>query len=97
MRTTTTPRYESRARFSASDRPTPPDFDVEAAMSARRARRTSHATERDAPTVSWAQRFASFAARLTGVRRSATVALSLLLATGVGDAADDDASQRPGS
>jgi Flp pilus assembly protein TadB len=41
MRTTSTDRFVSRARFSASDRPIPPDFDVAAAMERRRPRRTS--------------------------------------------------------
>ena len=35
--------------------------------------------------------FESLVARLAGVRRSATLALTLLLATGVGRAADDEA------
>jgi RNA polymerase-binding transcription factor DksA len=44
MRTTTTPRYPPRARFSASDRPVARDFDVDALISARRAERTSTPT-----------------------------------------------------
>ena len=39
MRTMTADRYVSRARFSASDRPVPPDLDVVAAIEARRTRR----------------------------------------------------------
>ena len=39
-------------------------------------------------TATW---FESMIARLAGVRRSATLALTLLLATGVGRAADDEA------
>ena len=37
--TTNADRYVSRARFSASDRPVPPDLDVVAAIEARRANR----------------------------------------------------------
>ena len=39
MRTMTADPYVSRARYSASDRPVPPDLDVVAAIEARRALR----------------------------------------------------------
>ena len=41
-------------------------------------------------TTTW---FESMVARLAGVRRSATLALTLLLATGVGRVADDDEAE----
>jgi hypothetical protein len=90
--TTTAPRDVSRARFSASDRPVPPDFDVRAFIERRRAKREALWPTR-APSARLVRRFESLAARLAGVRRSATVALTLLLATGFGRAADDDATE----
>ena len=94
MRTTTTAdRYVSRARFSASDRPVPPDFDLAAALGTRRARRAA----RHMPPA-WrarlVRRVASFVARLAGVRRSACVALALLLATGAGYRRDEAVEER---
>lgn len=41
MKTTTADRYVSRARFSASDRPVPPDLHLVASIEARRAKRLS--------------------------------------------------------
>jgi hypothetical protein len=86
--TTTAPRYVSRARFSASDRPIPPDFDVRAFIDTRRA-----TPEALAPSARLARWFESLAARLAGVRRSAMLALTLSLATGVGRVAGDDATE----
>ena len=89
MRTTTTAdRYVSRARFTASDRPVPPDFDLAAVVGRRRARRAA----RDmipAWSARLARRVAPFVARLAGVRRSARLALALLLATGAGYRRDE--------
>lgn len=83
MRTTTADRYVSRSRFSASDRPIPPEWKVAAALGTRRAGRTA----RDM-SAAWSARLArrleSFVARLAGVRRSASLALALLLSTGAG-------------
>ena len=83
MRTTTADRYVSRSRFSASDRPIHPDLKVGAALGKRRTGRTA----RDM-SAAWSARLArrleSFAARLAGVRRSASLALALLLSTGAG-------------
>jgi hypothetical protein len=90
--TTTTPRYVSRARFSASDRPVPPAFDVRAYMDERRAKRAASAPTR-APRARLARWFESWAARLAGGRRWATRALTLLLATGVGRVVGDDATE----
>ena len=87
--TTMTPRDVTRARFSASDRPVPPDFDVRAFLDARRAKREALWPTR-AASARLARWFESLAARLAGVRRSATVALTLLLVTGSGRAADDE-------
>ena len=93
MRTTATaPRYVSRARFSASDRPIPPDFSLAAFIDERRAKREALATT-GAPSARRTRWFASLVARLAGVRRSATLALTLLLATGVGSGAGDDATE----
>ena len=93
MRTTTADRYVSRARFSASDRPVPPDFDLAAAVGTRRARRANRDT-----TTPWSARLARrvepFVARLAGVRRSARLALALLLATGAGYRSDEAAEER---
>ena len=84
MRTTTmAERYVSRARFSASDRPVPSDFDVAAAMATRRANRSARATT-PGLGARLIRSLADFFARLAGVRRSATLALTLMLATGVG-------------
>jgi hypothetical protein len=93
MRTTTTttaPRYLSRARFSASDRPIPPDFDVDAVIDARRAAR---AATPDAPPSRWVRWIEAFITHLAGVRRSAGLALALMLATGSGEDADEGATQ----
>ena len=95
MRTTTNAdRYVSRARFSASDRPVPADLDVVAAIRARRAKRTNHGSKH-----AWLKRLArpvaSTVARLAGVRRSASIALTLLLATGVGSATSEAAERAP--
>ena len=90
--TTTTPRHVPRARVSASDRPIPTDFDVRAFIDARRAKRETLASA-GAPRARLARWFESMAARLAGVRRSATLALTLLLTTGVGRAAGDDATE----
>jgi hypothetical protein len=85
--TTTAPRYVSRARFSASDRPIPPAFVIEAIVGARRANRSPTVDTRGAPTAPWARWLESLAARLAGVRRAASLALALMLATGAGDEA----------
>ena len=80
MRTTTADHYVSRARFSASDRPIPPDFDLAAVLGRRRARPA--ARDRSA---AWSARlarwFEAFIARVAGVRRSASLALAVMLAT----------------
>ena len=96
MRTTTAPRYLSRVRFSASDRPIPPDFDVAAFMTARRAKRGAFPTIR-ARSARLARWFASLVARLASVRRAATLALTLMLATGVGAGTGDGATEGAGS
>ena len=92
MRTTTAPRYPARARFSASDRPIAPDFDYSAYVAARRARSGELAAIREM-SASLARWFASFVARLAGVRRAATMALTLMLATGFGDGTGNGATE----
>jgi hypothetical protein len=87
--TTTVPRRVSRARFSASDRPIPPGFDLRAFIEARRAKRETRAPA-GAPRARLARWLESVAVRVAGVRRSATLALTLLLTTGVGRSAVDD-------
>jgi hypothetical protein len=47
--------------------------------------------------ASWARSLLSLLARLAGARRSASVALSLMLATGAGDSAPDQVRQGVGS
>lgn len=92
MRTTTAPGYPARARFSASDRPIAPDFDYAAYVAARRATSGTVATIR-AMSAHFARRIASFVARLAGVRRTATGALTLMLATGAGGRVGDGAAE----
>lgn len=50
---------------------------------------TTTTADRDLPRA----KFASLIARLAGVRRAATLALTLMLATGVGDEAGDAAAR----
>ena len=84
------PGYPARARFSASDRPTAPAFDYAAYVADRRASDGTLAMIREwsAPLARW---FESFVARLAGVRRAATMALTLMLVTGMGDRSGDGA------
>lgn len=86
-------RLAPRAMFSASSRPLPPDFAVRAALEATRLRRAAKSPTGAAPAARWAQPFLSLLARLAGVRRSASVALTLMLASGIGDDVDDQTVQ----
>ena len=78
--TLTFDRPLARARFSASARPIPRD--VHAAIEARRAGRAAGFASTSPRQSRGPGPLASFVARMAGVRRSASLAFALLLASG---------------